>query len=278
MKIQLRSTARRTLQGPIRIGRDPLNERPLRLTDRAIRTTAKRLGPAESLATLCWRAACREWTLRLQRRINFRRNANGEACRAYEAMQIDDFIDINGRQAWANWRTIPRSLNGELPDRPLMAVDLCCGVGDSTAVLAYYCAPGSQILGLEFNPTFVDFAREREYVNRRERIADVSFRAQSVLQTFCDANDAPLADECVDLVNAAGAVGCHFDRDATECLARECGRVVRSGGLATIDAGRGGADVDDLIGAFCDVGFDVVRQTRSCVLDLGRQLCLRKIA
>jgi hypothetical protein len=43
-----------------------------------------------------------------------------------------------------------------------------------------------------------------------------------------------------------------------------------------MDAGRGGADVDDLIDAFCNVGFAVVRQSRSCVLDLSRQLCLRK--
>jgi SAM-dependent methyltransferase len=259
-----------------RLGTGSITATSLRFADHTIRAVARREGPRESLAALCLRSACRELMLRVGRRVNFRQAENQAACRAYDAMRIDDFRDINALQAWANWRTIPRNLNGELPNRPILAIDLCSGTGDSTAVLAYYCAPGSQILGLEFNPNFVAYARCRHYVDRRRQPADVAFTVQSVLEAFRLPNGDVIADESADLINAAGAVGCHFDRAATRTLARECGRVVRPGGLAMIDAGRGGAEVRDLLAAFTAEGFTAVRQSRSCLFDLGRQVCLRK--
>jgi SAM-dependent methyltransferase len=220
----------------------------------------------------------RELALRIGRHVNIRKAENGAACRAYAAMRVEEFRDINARQAWANWRTIPRNLSGELPDRPILAIDLCSGTGDSTAVLAYYCAPGSQILGLEFNPNFVAYARRRGYYDRRRQPADVAFNVQSVLDAFCTPRGKVLADASADLINATGAVGCHFDCRATRIRARECGRVLRCGGLALIDAGRGGAEVDDLLELFAAEGFTPVRQARSCVFDRSRQVCLRKDA
>jgi SAM-dependent methyltransferase len=251
---------------------------PVRVTEQTIRDVARRHGPPEALPVLCLRAALRELALRMRRRVNFRQAANLAARQAYEAMQIEEFRDINGRQAWANWRTIPRNLTNELPDRPVLAVDLCSGLGDSTAVLAYYCAPGSQILGLEFNSRFVAHARRRRYLDRRGRPADVTFLAQSVLETFRDPSGDMVTTAGVDLVNAAGAVGCHFTAAETRTLARECGRVVRPGGLALIDADRGGAEAHQLVRAFTAEGFRPVREARSCPFDLGRQLCLRKQA
>jgi len=255
-----------------------LGKRRMLISETVIRNAAKQLGPQQSPAVLCMRAAVRELLLRTSRRINFRRRQNPDACAAYDAMQIDEFTAINALQAWANWRTIPRNLSGQLVDEPVVAIDLCSGVGDSTAVLAYYCAPGSRIIGYEFNARFVEHARKRRCVNRLGRPADVEFLTQNVLETFRTADGRRVPDRSVDLVNASGAVGCHFDLAATQLLARECGRVVRPGGLALIDAGRGGADAKELTTAFHAVGFRVVRQARSCIIDRGNQLCLRKPA
>ena len=68
---------------------------------------------------------------------------------AYSAMSATEFDAINARQDWANWRTIPRAMNGHLPNHPLRVLDLGCGTGSSTRVLAYYCPVGSHITGFE---------------------------------------------------------------------------------------------------------------------------------
>src|SRR5262245_20670589 len=82
------------------------------------------------------RQACYEARVRGLRKIPFRSSRNDVACRAYAAITVREFEAINERQAWANWRTIRRNLAGRVPRRPLRAVDLCCGTGRSTEVLA----------------------------------------------------------------------------------------------------------------------------------------------
>jgi SAM-dependent methyltransferase len=252
------------------------SEPTLLFSERTIRRVARREGPQGSIARLCLAQMLREAKLKLRRGINFRSHQNAAACAAYDAMAVEDFRYVNIRQAWANWRTIPRNLSGILPARPVFAVDLCCGIGDSSAVLAYYCAPGSQVLGLEWQPEFVREARRRSFGNSVGGTAEVRFRAQSVLDTFCDADDTPLADESVDLVNAGGAVGCHFDTSATSVLAEECRRVVRPGGWALIDAGRDGTSARELRAIFAEQGFTLCGKARSCALDRFVQLRLRK--
>lgn len=249
----------------------------LRLSDAAIRRAAERFGPRSPPALLYLQAAWSEARLRFARRIEFRRGENAAACSAYEAMRVGEFTDINSLQAWANWRTIPRNLNGRLPLRPILALDLCCGVGHSTEVLAFYTEPGSRIFGLEMNGRFVEHARRKTYRHADGRRANVSFRAQSVLDAFRRPTGELLADAEVDLVNAVGAVGCHFDAQATRRLARECGRVVRVGGLAAIDSGREGTAPRELEATFRDAGFLLVHTARSCAFDRRPQLCFRKL-
>jgi SAM-dependent methyltransferase len=244
--------------------------------ERTIRRVARRHGPQGSIARLCLAQMLREAKLKLRRGINFRSRQNAAACAAYDAMAVEDFRLVNVRQAWANWRTIPRNLNGILPARPVFAVDLCCGIGDSAAVLAFYCAPGSQVLGLEWQPEFVREARRRSYGNSAGGPAEVRFRVQSVLDAFCDADNRRLDDESVDLVNAGGAVGCHFDAAATSRLAGECRRVVRPGGWALIDAGAEGTPARLLKEIFAEQGFEWCGRARSCALDRFVQLRLRK--
>jgi SAM-dependent methyltransferase len=130
-----------------------------------------------------------------------------------------EFEAINQRQAWANWRTIRRNLAVWGPERAVRAVDLCCGTGRSTEVLAYSLEPGSQVLGVDSEARFVAAARERRYRSRLGAEASVSFACQSVLEPLRNADGELEAPASVEVVNSSGAVGCHFDPAAK---ARSC--------------------------------------------------------
>ena len=246
------------------------------LSERQIRRIARDHGPEQTIVTIVARQAWHEWRIRLATRTSFRHRTNAAAVSAYCEMDGDEFAGINARQAWANWRTIPRNLSGHLPNRALRIVDLCCGIGQSTAVLAYYAAPGSTLLGLEYNPRFVGLARQRAYRHAEGDAAEASFMAQSVLDTFRDNSGAALGAGSVDLINASGAVGCHFDHAASVGLAAEVARVLAPGGLALIDSGPAGTPGDDLRAIFADHGFISLGHARSCMVDRYRQLRLRK--
>lgn len=210
------------------------------------------------------------------KRVRFRLTHNGAACRAYCEMLTHEFEAINARQSWANWRTIPRNLNRRLPNRPVNAIDLCCGIGQSTEVLAYYCAPGSRLLGLEYNPRFVEVARRRRYRHDTGAPGRVTFNAQSVLETFRYPDGSEVAGGSIDVVNSCGAVGCHFDPDASIKLAGEVLRVLAPGGLALIDSGAAGTSEQRLKDIFKRAGFEALAEARSCALDRYTQVCFRK--
>jgi SAM-dependent methyltransferase len=229
-----------------------------------------------SLAKIFIHQVFTENWLRYKKKINFRKRKNDEARSAYCEMSLVEFEGINARQQWANWRTIPKSLSGLLPDRPLAAIDLCCGVGHSTEVLACYLPLGSKILGIDFNPSFIYKARFRSYLHRSEKECDVSFRAQSVLDPFKDDKDELVPSGSIDLINSSGAVGSHFDRSATEVLAKEISRVLKVGGLAMIDSGLPGTRSSTLVQIFKDHGFEVCQFMKSHPLDIFTQVCFRK--
>jgi len=262
---------------PVHSAAPAARHRSVELSERTIRAVARGRGPKSPPTWLFLRRLFNELVLRRLRRINFRRTHNDEAVAAYCAMEGEEFGAINALQAWSSWRTIPRNLAGRLPDRPVTAIDLCSGVGESTAVLAYYCPPGSHVLGLEYNPRFVERARSQTFCDRTGGAANVQFRAQSVLEAFRDASGDRIPDQSVDLVNACGAIGCHFDREELDRLARECARVVREAGLATLDTDPNGAGRDELAEVFGRHGFELVHEARSCMLDRRPQVCLRRV-
>jgi SAM-dependent methyltransferase len=250
----------------------------LRFSERTIRQVAAERGPRMSAFGMCCKALVRETWLRHVRRIDFRTATNDKACAAYEAMTVAEFADINRKQAWANWRTIPRNLSDRMPATPIRAVDLCCGIGESTAVLACYAPRGSQILGLEYNRRFVDDARRARYTTIDGAPAAVTFRAQSVLDEFRDARGSRIASSSIDLINACGAVGCHFAPADALRLARECARVLKPDGLALLDSGYDGLDAAALDEIFTTHGFTIVGRAVSCPLDRRAQLCLQRSA
>jgi SAM-dependent methyltransferase len=132
-------------------------------------------------------------------------------------------------------------------------------------------------LGLEYNPNFVKAAKRREFVDKQGKPVAVQFHTQSVLETFTDASGQAVADESIDLVNSCGAVGSHFDVDATNRLVAEIRRVLKKGGLATIDSGAPGTGKKQLISIFRAHGFEVVHSAKSCLLDIFTQVCFRKM-
>ncbi len=195
----------------------------------------RRQGPGHIVA-VCWR----QWRTerRLARRgVRFRTADAQHVAAAYAAMSAAEFAAINGPQEWANWRTIPRALSGHVPDRPLRVLDLGCGTGGSTCVLAFYCPPGSRITGYEFAEPLVAIARQRAYRRRNGARAEVDFVCQSVTATLCQADGTPLPDQSVDVVNASGVVGHHLNVTSVEPLVSELRRVVKPGGIAMLDAG-----------------------------------------
>ena len=229
----------------------------------------KRAGPGNLPGVVLrqWRA---ERALKT-RGVDFRSDDPAAVEAAYAAMTAAEFDAINGRQAWANWRTIPASLDGLLADEPCRAVDLGCGTGGSTAVLAWVLPPGSEVLGIEFTAPLARVARNRPFPNRNRpnrsgRGCSVTFSVGSACETFRTAAGAALADASADVVNASGVVGHHLSgADLAACL-DEVARVLRPGGVAALDPGPT-ASAATLTDGMTARGFEFVRRTRSNPLD-----------
>jgi len=186
-------------------------------------------GPGQ-IITVCWR----QWRVErhlARRGVHFRATAPATVAASYAAMSQDEFDAINGPQAWANWRTIPRALSGHVPDRPLRVLDLGCGTGSSTRVLAFYCPAGSHITGYELAEPMLAFARRRDYRQLNGDAACVDFIGQGVTEKMQE------ADASVDLVNASGVVGHHLRPETVGPLIAELTRVLKPDGVAMLDVG-----------------------------------------
>jgi SAM-dependent methyltransferase len=190
-------------------------------------------------------------------------------------MSDQEFADVNGRQRWANWRTIPRALSGHVPDRPLQVLDLGCGTGCSTQVLAFYCPAGSHITGYEVARPLVEVARRRSYLQRSGQRAAVAFCCQGLTEGLRDGKAAPLAEGSVDLVNASGVVGHHLDRGAALRLAEELRRVLAPGAAAMLDVGPTLRD-RELTRIMESVGFRRLGRYRSWLLDPTGQVVFER--
>jgi SAM-dependent methyltransferase len=195
----------------------------------------RRHGPGHALA-VCWRQWRAERALR-RRGIHFRDTDPARVAAAYAAMTDAEFAAVNGRQDWANWRTIPRALNGHVPDRPLRVLDLGCGTGSSTQVLAFYAPAGSHISGYEFAAPLLEVARRRHYPHPDGQMARVDFVCQGVTEPLRAADGVLLPDRSVDIVNASGVVGHHLDADSIRPLVSELRRALVADGLAMLDVG-----------------------------------------
>jgi SAM-dependent methyltransferase len=217
---------------------------------------------------VCWRQWRTERKL-AKRGVRFRATALEQVLAAYAAMSQTEFDAINGPQEWANWRTIPRALNGHVPDRPLRVLDLGCGSGSSTRVLAYYCPIGSHITGYELAEPILAYARRRRYQHRSGAAMSVDFVCQGVTQQFRE------PDASVDVINASGIVGHHLKPETMRPLLAEIERVLKPAGVAMLDVGptlRGPA----LRRIMAEAGFAFLGHYRSWFGDLTGEMVFRR--
>lgn len=240
----------------------------LQISDGEIR----RHGPGSVFAA-CWR----QWRAERQlarRGIHFRGSDLDKISVAYAAMSDREFDAINARQNWANWRTIPRALSGHVPDRPLCVIDLGCGTGSSTRVLAFYCPAGSRIVGYELVRPLIDCARRRHYHQRDGRPADVSFMCQPVTDPLRQENSI-VADASVDLANASGVVGHHLDASTVLPLVLELKRIIVPNGIAMLDVGPS-LPMASLVRIMTGHGFTALGRYKSWFLDPTGQVVFRR--
>jgi SAM-dependent methyltransferase len=232
----------------------------------------RRHGPG-GIVGVCWR---QWWTERALRRrgIRFRSRDREDCARAYAAMSAAEFDAINGRQEWANWRTIPRALTGQIPDRPLGVIDLGCGTGGSTRVLACCCPLGTQIIAYELTAPLIEIARRRRYFHHTGAPVEVKFVCQGVTEALRDGTGNVLAERSIDLVNASGVVGHHLDRETVQPLIDEVRRIILPEGLVLLDAGPtlGAKELQALMGR---TGFGTLGRYYSCVFDVNGQLAFK---
>jgi SAM-dependent methyltransferase len=252
--------------------------RVLEIDRRTISDAHRMAGCAQSLLGIIVRHAYTSTRLAISG-VRYMQQGNVASSVSYSRMTTAEFTCINGRQAWANWRTIPQNLSGRLPlDRPLRVIDLCCGTGESTQVLAWWLPLGSTIIAYEQDARFAMSAQTRSYRNRRGHPISVSIRQTSVLETFCDPAGDPYETGSIDIVHAIGSLGCHFSPEESRLIVRECSRVLVGGGYAFLDAGRAGTTPDRLASLAAEAGFLLEGHSKSWWLDRYVQLALRKPA
>jgi SAM-dependent methyltransferase len=218
-----------------------------------------------ALPIVAWRQWRAELRLRL-RGIKFRDTDPDAIAEAYARMRGREFTQVNGRQAWANWRTIPRHLRRIDRSGAWRAIDLGCGQGDSTQVLAWCCPPQSTILAYDVVPELLAQARRQAYRHATGDAAAVSFRRQSITETWRDETGAMLPGGSVTLVNASGVLGHHLDRSAMELVAGELARVLAPGGVAIVDVGPR-LPAKQMAAIMRRHGLRRGRRERSCALD-----------
>lgn len=211
-----------------------------------------------------------EWRLKKQG-MNFRAD-NPQVCsRAYARMSDDEFAAINACQEWANWRIIPRLVTRIHSPGPWSVIDVGCGQGVSTEVLAWYSPANSHFLGYDLCETALSRASLKNYTHSNGQLAKVSFRRQQIDQTWQDAQGHTIADGSITLVNASGIIGHHLSSQCVQTLVTELSRVLTADGWALLDVGphRGRHELTRLMSA---AGFSCLRRARSWWLDPCGQL------
>lgn len=229
---------------------------------------------SRSLIAVCWRQWRTERAL-ARRGVRFRTTDQAAVEAAYAAMTDGEFEAINGRQAWANGRTIPRALAGRLPARPVLAIDLGCGTGPSTRVLAAALPAGSRVIGYELAGPLARVAGTRTYAGPDGKPADVRFVCQGVTEPLLDPDGARIADASVDVANASGVVGHHLTDVTVGGLVAELARVIAPEGHALLDVGPTLND-DALTRAMTAAGFERIARYRSWWLDPTGQVLYRR--
>jgi SAM-dependent methyltransferase len=132
---------------------------------------------------------------------------------------------------------IPRAVARCPLARPWRIVDLGCGSGGSSAILARQAPPGSSLIGYDLSASLLETARRRVLVDRAGGPVRAEFVCQPITEPLRTAGGELLPARSVDIAHAAGIVGHDLREGDVEALARELRRVLAAGGLAILDSG-----------------------------------------
>lgn len=250
-----------------RVVERPLQEARLNIPERRIQELSQRFAPTRALIPAVLKQCWVEWLSRIIRGANIRTLDNRHVLKAYEKLTPNELRSVNMRQHWAAWRAIPRSLSSVVVDQPVAAIDLCCGLGESTRILAHFLTPGSRILGIDFDARFIRHAQNAPST-RTDRC---DYRVQSVLAPWHDQDGVLVPDMSVGLVHSIGALAFHFTRFEIEIIVKNAWRVLRRGGALVLDMRRFGRERIQLLKSISAGGFKHVKSASSCLLDRTTQ-------
>jgi len=172
-----------------------------------------------------------------KRHVNYRVTEPARIAKAYRSMSHDEFNSINGPQEWQNQRLIPRVIQSLRLRKPVLAVDLGCGSGQSSQVLGSQLPSGSTLLGYDICDGLLIRASYRSYRDIRGGPLKTRFINQSIALPLHDPEGRLLEAGSVGLVHAAGVVGHHLTEADLGAMAVEIARVLVPTGSAVLDAG-----------------------------------------
>lgn len=158
----------------------------------------------------------------------------------FGALRGADFDEYNLPQVWVERRQIPQAVHGRVPMRDAVVLDLGCGPGTSTEVLAYFADPSWTIIGYDLVEHSIKAARERAarggFRSRAGTVIHPLFECQNIAQPLL-LRGQPLKEGTVDFVISGGVVGLYLRPADVEKLIRDLRRIVKPGGYVALDSG-----------------------------------------
>lgn len=188
----------------------------------------------------------------------------------FAGLSDEQFAQYNFPQLWVERRTIPGAINGRIPSRDAVVLDLGCGPGTSTEVLARFADPSWTILAFDLTPRRIELARQRaargEFVNRAGSVITPEFHCQDIGGTLRRGGGEALPTAFADFAVSGGVVGLYMNARSVTRLAYELRRVLKPGTFAALDAGPA-VGVRMLKEIMSRAGFRHVASYRSAPLD-----------
>jgi SAM-dependent methyltransferase len=157
----------------------------------------------------------------------------------------------------------------------LQVIDLGCGTGSSTRVLAFYCPAGSRIIGYEMVRPLIECARRRRYLHRTGETVNVTFICQPVTEPFRQADGSLVPPGSIDVASASGVVGHHLNGETVLPLVRQLQRTIAANGIAMLDVGPS-LPMKTLVPVMARHDFTVVGRYKSWLLDPTGQVVFRR--
>jgi SAM-dependent methyltransferase len=235
-------------------------------------------GACRRCVRMPWRALAanklHEWVVKATgRRIAGQGMIGAEPARVasgFAGLRGKDFYEYNLPQMWVERRQIPSAIDGRIPVRGAVVLDLGCGPGTSTEVLAHFADPSWTIVGYELTEHLAAEAKARsergEFVNCRGERVPARFVCQDISRPLRAPGGGLIAEGSVDFAVSGGVVGLYMNARSVTRLAQELARVVRPGGFAALDTGPavGGRLLREVMAR---AGFGFVATCRSFVIE-----------